>query len=220
MRQLLALVSALLIVGAAQAQNTASDSDRAEAKARAHSSDRSKKSHTRRVVVVNGETVVDEETVDGKPVRPRRGGRRRAGTPDLDQLLKDLEKDMPPAVRGQLRRAAKDGGSSSGSYTRRIVVENGKMIVDEETVDGKPAGKHMGRGRRRGRPVRAGTADMDDLMRQLERDMSPEARKMLERARREGTSSTSRQSQRVVVKDGKTVVDESTGKTPEPTSEP
>lgn len=40
------------------------------------SSQRSSSSHTRRVVVVNGETVVDEETRDGKPVR--RGGARRA----------------------------------------------------------------------------------------------------------------------------------------------
>ena len=90
--------------------------------------DGSRSSHTRRVVVRNGKTIVDEETVDGRPVKP---GPRPRGAEDL---LRELERELPADARDLLRRVDAD----VKSHTRRVVVRNGKTVVDEETVDGKP----------------------------------------------------------------------------------
>ncbi|MDA1264164.1 MAG: hypothetical protein O2816_03685, partial [Planctomycetota bacterium] len=114
-------------------------------------SDSSSSSHTKRVVVVNGKTVVDEETRDGKPVR---GSQRGAAPVDLDRLLKDLEQD--------LGKGKTSSSSSSSSHSKRVVVINGKTVVDEEIKDGEPV-----RGSKKG----AAPVDLDRLLKDLEQDL-------------------------------------------------
>lgn len=107
------------------------------------------RSHTRRIVVRNGETIVDEETVDGRPVRP--GVRRPA----------ILQQDGPAAPRVAPRAEAR--ASASSSHSRRRVVRNGKVVVDEETVDGRPV--------KPGARPPALDRRMEDLLRAMERDL-------------------------------------------------
>jgi hypothetical protein len=165
----------LLLLGGASAQDSNSTA-KATAKAVAKASGNSSRSHTRKIVVRNGKTIVDEETVDGKSVRPSRRARpgSTGGVGDLDRLLKDLEKDMPPEARGLLRRAGGKGVVTS-SATRRIVVRDGKTIVDEQTLDGKRVRPGQGAGN-------LGAGELDRLLKDLEKDMPPEARDLLRRA--------------------------------------
>lgn len=91
------------------------------------------RSHVRRMVVRNGEVIVDEEFRDGKPVH----GGRQAQAP--------LAEVRGPRGREGLRLPGfpEHGGGApaaeeSRSHYRRMVVRNGEVVVDEEEVDGVP----------------------------------------------------------------------------------
>lgn len=193
----------ILLAGVATAQDSNSTS-RAEAHAEAHSdSSRTRSSHTRRVVVVNGKTIVDEETVDGKPVR------RKARNPpqrpmDAERLLEEVERDLPPEARELLKRARKDGATGTG-HKRRVKVVNGKTVIDEETIDGKPVRRKAPKARR---PVQR-PMDAERLLDEVERDLPPEARELLNRARKDRTTGSNR-GRRVKVVNGKSLIDEQT----------
>tara|TARA_R110002126_G_scaffold82806_7_gene202641 strand:- start:27802 stop:28680 length:879 start_codon:yes stop_codon:yes gene_type:complete len=91
-------------------------------------------SSTKRKVVVNGETVVDEETRDGKPV-------------------KGAKDQQPAKAPAKAKNKSSDSSSSSSSQIRRIVVVNGKTIVDELIVDGD-----------------VGSLDLDKLLKDIDLD--------------------------------------------------
>lgn len=59
--------------------SSASSSDSSSSKSSASSSERSSSSHSRRVVVKDGKTIVDEESVDGERIEPGHGDRKRPG---------------------------------------------------------------------------------------------------------------------------------------------
>jgi hypothetical protein len=111
------------------------------------------KSSTHRVVVVNGETVVDERTEDGVPVG-------RSGTPAVDPpALPDLDA-MLREMQAKAGLPAAPGSRASSSHTRRVVVVNGETVVDEETRDGVPV-----RGRSRPTADLPSMPDLDALIR-------------------------------------------------------
>ncbi len=197
----------ILLAGVATAQDSNSTS-RAEAHAEAHS-DSSKSSHTRRVVVVNGKTIVDEETVNGKPVR-RKAPRARKPPQrpmDAERLLEEVERDLPPEARELLKRARQNrkNGATGSSHTRRVKVVNGKTVIDEETIDGKPVKRKAPRARR---PLQ-GPTDAERLLEEVERDLPPEARELLDRGLEDGTTGTSR-GRRLKPSNGKRLIDELT----------
>ena len=80
------------------------------------SQDASQSGHPRRLVLRNGELVIDGETPEPKPAQP---GVR------------------PPRIADLQGEPPRRNGSAVKSHTRRVVVHNGETIVDEETVDGK-----------------------------------------------------------------------------------
>lgn len=188
MRLLLPLALALptLAQDTGRAHAEARAEARADAKADARADASQRRSHTRRVVVVNGKTVVDEETVDGKPVRP---GRRPAPAiprqprlpelpelPDPERLLEELERDLPADARDLLRRARQDG-KATRSHTRRVVVINGETVVDEETVDGKPVTPARRAPERRDPVVRPGALKGKPLREAPPRSPEPQRRR-------------------------------------------
>lgn len=99
MHPLASPVLSLLLLATLVAPVEAQDRGHAEARAdaQAHATGDSVRSVTHRVVVVNGKTVVDERTENGKPV-----GRGAVGGPQLplpgagapEDLLRDLEAQM------------------------------------------------------------------------------------------------------------------------------
>ena len=100
----------------------------------------SSSSATRRVIVVNGKTVVDEATKDGRSVPPPAPAAGEDAGAMKQRLLEELFRDLPPDARrlleGSLRDAA--GSKTQSSHSRRVVVRNGEVIVDEEVRDGVP----------------------------------------------------------------------------------
>lgn len=108
-------------------------------------SDSSSSSSSHRVVVVNGKTVVDERTENGKPVA---GGPSKAGPCDPEEMRRRLEEMMKAARKGFPVPLPPLGGcppgdtkTSRSSHTRRVEVVNGKTVVDEATRNGKPVPK-------------------------------------------------------------------------------
>lgn len=88
-----------------------------------------------RVVVKDGKTLVDEKTVDGKPVDGRAAPAPAPALPiDLQEMLDRVRRGLPLDVG----LPPGDGARASSSHTRRVVVENGVVVVDEETRDGVP----------------------------------------------------------------------------------
>ncbi|MBL8898911.1 MAG: hypothetical protein JNM84_14825 [Planctomycetes bacterium] len=73
----------------------------------------SSSSHTRRVVVVNGETVVDEELRDGVPVRPARGA--AVPPPGLGSRPLPGRSEARAEARADAHAEASESSSSSGS---------------------------------------------------------------------------------------------------------
>jgi len=127
---------------------------RAEARAEARpATARSSQTVTHRVVVENGKTVVDERTVDGKPVGGGKlgGGVRPVpgGAIDAEEMLRklreqvegDLGRALPPLPAGLPPRAGQPlpatRSSDSHSDSHRVVVRDGATVVDERTTDGK-----------------------------------------------------------------------------------
>ena len=137
--QALLLLATLAVTGFATAQKRAEST--------------SKQTSTHRVVVVNGKTIVDEKTVDGRRV-PSKGV--DAPLPGLDpqKMIRELRDRMRKAEAKGLPL----GDATRSSHTRRVVVENGKTIVDEESRDGRPVkrGRAAGRGGKDSTRVRTG----------------------------------------------------------------
>jgi len=254
---LVALLAAPPLLASPQSNRSSSSSqsssDRATAQDSAQDSQRSsqKSSHTRRVVVKDGRTVVDEETRDGRPVRaggrkasaPRRtaatrgvvapGNRAGAAKGALDpeaeveRMMREMEermrREMPPAMADLMREARAKGGpvqrSARSSYTRRFKVVDGKVVVDEETRDGKPVrGGHALAPRGQAAPGATDPhAEVERMMREMEAEMRRQmGGAQLPRANGGGQKTVDRQSaksthtRRVVVENGRTVVDEET----------
>jgi len=91
---------------------------------------KTEKRHYRRVVR-NGKLV--EESGD-------RSLSKKGGKPvelDAEKMLEKMRRELD---------TAKKAGTSTKSHTRRVVVIDGKTVVDEETVDGKPVPKSARRG--------------------------------------------------------------------------
>lgn len=140
------------------------------------------KSGTYVKVVVNGEVV--EEHGDPKLMSL------------LDDLLADLE--LPEGARDLLDRKGRRAGakkraagsakkSASSSHSRRVVVRNGKTIVDEEIIDGKPV--KPGAAPRKAR--RAPSPAIEDLKRRA-RELEAEAKKARGSSSRSKKSASSR----------------------------
>jgi len=107
---LLVLPFCSLLLGVATAQTPSpapgKADARADARAEAHATadgSRSSQSVTHRVVVINGKTVVDERTVDGKPVPGGVAGPAGGGFPPLPPLGTDPE-EMLRKLREQMER--------------------------------------------------------------------------------------------------------------------
>ena len=81
---------------------------------------------THRVVVVNGETVVDEKKVDGKVV-PSGGV-----VPPVPRV--------PPAPKARPEKVGPGKVVTRSSSSRKVIV-NGEVVVDEQFRNGKPVSK-------------------------------------------------------------------------------
>jgi hypothetical protein len=95
---------------------------------------------TQRRVVVNGEVLVDETIVDGKPATKDAARRLPAGGEDLSDELREWlrrARERRPTAGGDADHSS-SSSSSRHSHSRRVVVVNGETIVDEEIVDGEP----------------------------------------------------------------------------------
>lgn len=106
------------------------------------SSASSSHSSSHRVVVRDGKKVVDEKTVDGVPVDGRADPAPAPKLPlDPQDLLDRVRRGLPIDVGLPMG----DGARASSSHTRRVVVENGVVVVDEETRDGVAIPHPVGR---------------------------------------------------------------------------
>jgi hypothetical protein len=107
---------------------------------RVERSSSSTSSATRRVVVVNGEKIVDEATKDGVKVTPSAVPVGGDAETTLKQLMEEMLRDLPPEARRLLEDAGRKGGvaTARSSHSHRVVVRNGEVVVDEETRDGVP----------------------------------------------------------------------------------
>lgn len=136
---LFALVACCASAFAQQPANQKSEA-KAEARAEARSDGGGSKTHsvTHRVVVVNGKTVVDERTENGRPVdkgaAPRRRGRGRPAPAGGDaretlrrmkeQLERDLGRELP--LGGFDEPLPKPGKKAKKATSRRADATSGK----------------------------------------------------------------------------------------------
>lgn len=138
-RVLLPVVLAALAIaplsGQAPGKSSSSESTaKAESSARASATKNETKTHSvsQRVVVVNGKTIVDEKRVNGKLVSGRGGDK---ATPKK-RLGKRPSKRLEELGAGAT-------STNKSTHTHRVLVVNGKVVVDEETRDGKPVNKPL-----------------------------------------------------------------------------
>ncbi len=149
--------------GKGNKEKSASESSSASNSASQHSSDKDSSSSkqtsssSHRVVVVNGKTIVDEKTSTGKQARP---GANKPGQCDPEKFVKDLDLEgmVKDAMKDAKKKGAKKGHTSSSGGTRRLVVVNGKTVVDEQTTNGKPT-KSNG--------AKKPSKELEDLLRDL-----------------------------------------------------
>lgn len=233
-RTLLLTASLCLLAPRAAAQAPSGQKANADAKAGAQTSKTASHSKTRRIKVVNGKTVLDEATVDGKPARPGRRLLPRDVDADvllegligewLDDLEKDAGRDVTDLLRGEGLKGPQRQGhqKSSSSSTHRVVVVNGKTIVDETTTDGKPMrGRQPSRGGNYAeRILKDAMKDIDfDAMRdihldailKMNREMVRELECTLCKPRVGTGGDIFKDSHRVVVVNGETILDERGG---------
>jgi hypothetical protein len=121
----------LLAAGSLSAQARPGDSGSSSAHSTSH-----------RVVVVDGR-VVDKGADPAVRALPQ----------EWQDLLERVRRSAEP--RGG---KAGDNAQTTSSHTRRVVVENGKVVVDEETRDGKPV-RHGGGGQQPGQARADARAD-------------------------------------------------------------
>ena len=101
----------------------------------------------------------------------------------------------------QKKSDAKAGSSSTKTSTHRVVIVNGKKIVDEKTVNGKKVPSS-------GDIDLPSGEDAEEMLRKLRERMRREMGKGLPPGAGKGSSSTHKR--RVVVENGKVIVDEET----------
>ncbi len=152
------------------AQARAEANAKASAKSSGGDSLRSNSSSSHKVVVINGKTVVDEKTVDGKKVR---GGKRRG------RKLGKLDVDTD-----ELLRRARTGKKLDGmmkDLKRRLVrnLPKGMRVVEVSVATDADKAGIKSSGRRKGGSSKSAKASMAKLKKMLRGISSPKGTKKL-----------------------------------------